>query len=92
MPRILQTKRAAAQAAALPAEERAELFRRLAGFGEALGNPHIHSGMGMRMLEPGCMEIRVNLRTRAVLIRDGDDWILYLVGNHEDVRRFLKGR
>lgn len=90
--RILQTKRAAAQVAALSGNARTELLRRLAALPAAFGRPHAHSGLGLRQLATGCYEIRVGLDTRAVLLREGADLVLYLVGNHDEVRRFLKSQ
>lgn len=44
----------------------------------------------MRQLKPGCFEVRVGLDVRVALIRDGQDLVVVMVGNHNDLRRWLK--
>jgi len=88
--RIRQTRRAAAQIAALPASARAELLARLREAPGVFGRPHPHAGLGLRQLKRGCYEVRAGLGVRAVLLREGDDLVVTLVGDHNDVRRWLK--
>jgi hypothetical protein len=54
------------------------------------GRPHVHGGLGLRQLKPGCYEVRAGLDTRAVLLREGDDLVVVVVGHHADIRRWLK--
>jgi len=34
--------------------------------------------------------VRVGLEVRAALLREGDDLVVVMVGNHDDIRRWLK--
>jgi hypothetical protein len=54
------------------------------------GRPHTHGGLGLRQLKPGCFEVRAGLSVRAALLREGDDLVVVMVGNHDDIRRWLK--
>ena len=88
--RILQTRRAAAQIAALPANARADLLGRLRELPAVFCRPHTHGGVGFRQLKPGCYEVRAGLEVRAALLREGDDLVVTVVGNHDAIRRWLK--
>jgi hypothetical protein len=88
--RILHTRRAAAQIAALPASTRADLLDRLRELPAIFGRPHTHGGLGLRQLKPGCFEVRAGLDVRAALLRERDDLVVVQIGNHEDIRRWLK--
>ena len=88
--RVLQTRRAAAQIAALPASTRADLLGRLREVPAMFGRPHLHGGLGLRQLKPGCYEVRAGLDMRAALLREGDDLVVAIVGNHNAIRRWLK--
>jgi hypothetical protein len=74
----------------LPASPRADLLARLRELPTAFGRPHAHGGLGLRQLKPGCYEVRAGLDVRAALLREGDDLVLAIVGNHDDIRRWLK--
>lgn len=56
----------------------------------AFGQPHLHSGLGIRRLQKNHFEFRVDRNTRVVLKLEGSTAILRMVGSHDDVRRFLK--
>ncbi len=63
----------------------------LLGLPKAMAIPQAHTGMGLRKLHrSGIWEIRVGLGLRIVFGLDADAARLLLVGNHEEVRRFLK--
>ncbi len=55
------------------------------------GRPHAHGGLGLRQLKRGCYEVRAGLKVRAVLVREGADLVVVVVGGHDEVRRWLKG-
>jgi len=57
------------------------------GFGQA----HRHSGLGIRHLQRHWFECRVGLNTRLVFWAEKEVLTFHLAGNHDDVRRFLKG-
>ena len=57
----------------------------------ALASPGQHTGVGLRKIHPkGFWEIRVGLGLRAVFRLEKNQARLMMVGNHDDVRRFLR--
>ena len=47
-------------------------------------------GLGLKPLQRGCWEIRAGLSERIVFRRSADLVEFLLVGDHEEIRRFLK--
>jgi len=76
--------------AELPEPEAAEVTVALESIPAAFGRPHIHSGLGIRQLRPGIYEIRVGLRLRAIFTREGEWLRVQFLGNHDEVRRWLR--
>ena len=46
-------------------------------------------GLGVKKLGTGIFEVRVGLSLRIVYIKEGPKVFLALLGNHDEVRRFL---
>ena len=44
----------------------------------------------MRQLKRGCYEVRAGLDVRAALVREGADLVVAIVGDHNEIRRWLK--
>jgi mRNA-degrading endonuclease RelE of RelBE toxin-antitoxin system len=59
---------------------------------ETLGKPHVYSGLGLRRLRRDYFEFRAGKDTRVVFKLTGSTASLVLVGDHDDVRQFLKNR
>jgi hypothetical protein len=59
-----------------------------AGFGE----PHRHSGLGVRKLAPGLFECRVGLKLRLIFIARKGVLTFEFAGDHEGVQKYLRGR
>lgn len=59
----------------------------LAGFGQ----PHAHAGLGVRKLRGHWFECRAGLDIRLVFLAAADTLTFHLAGNHEDVKKFLRG-
>jgi mRNA-degrading endonuclease RelE of RelBE toxin-antitoxin system len=57
---------------------------------EAFGSPHRHSGLGIRRLSGNLYEFRVGRDLRVVFELNGSRAEFVLIGNHDDVRRYLK--
>ncbi len=55
------------------------------------GHPHRHRGLGIRKLTEDYFEIRVGLDIRLVFQNRADCLIFVMAGNHDDVRKFLRG-
>jgi len=64
-------------------------LRRLPG---VFGLPYVHAGLGIRQLRPGVYEARVGLKIRVVFERAGDLLVVKTVGDHADIRRYLRNR
>ena len=74
----------------LAAAERRELGGAIAAAQEVFGLPHAHTGAGVRKLKGRWYEVRAGLDRRLVF-RECDDCLsVELMGNHDDVQRFLK--
>lgn len=57
---------------------------------EKFGHPHRHSGLGIRRLGANHFEFRVGRDLRIVFELHGNRAEFAMIGNHDDVRRFLK--
>jgi hypothetical protein len=75
---------------ALPKEQRREVGEAIAGMQEVFGKPHRHAGSGVRKLREGYYEVRLGLGQRLIFEDRGHALHFKLLGNHDEVRRFLK--
>jgi len=57
---------------------------------EVFGQPHLHSGLGIRRLKKNYFEFRAGRDTRVVFKLEGSMAMLVLAGSHDNVQRFLK--
>ncbi len=74
----------------LAAAERREIGGAIAAAQENFGAPHAHTGAGVRKLQGRWYEVRAGL-DRRIVFRDCVDCLsIEFMGNHDDVRRFLK--
>ncbi|MBI4563231.1 MAG: hypothetical protein HY716_00870 [Planctomycetes bacterium] len=64
-----------------------EALRQLA---QVLKSNHTPVGLGLKKLGPGVFEVRAGLALRIVYVQEGSKVALALLGNHDDVRRFLR--
>mgnify|MGYP001607347341 FL=1 len=62
----------------------------LAGLAEYLETGRAAMGLGLKNLGPGGFEARAGLGLRIVYVEDGNRVMLALLGNHDEVRRFLR--
>jgi hypothetical protein len=58
-------------------------------FQEAVGKPHAHSGIGLRPFGR-YLEFRAGLQLRILAIAEAGDWFLVCVGDHDDIRAYVK--
>lgn len=75
-----------------PEKELAEINAAIARLPEIIGQPHRHSGAGVRRLRPSIFEIRAGLDTRVIFLLESGDVVLLFADNHDEVRRFLKNQ
>ena len=57
---------------------------------EAMGKPHIHSGLSIRKLRPAIFELRASIEIRVLFGIESGDVVLIFAGNHDEVRVWLK--
>jgi mRNA-degrading endonuclease YafQ of YafQ-DinJ toxin-antitoxin module len=89
--RIALTERFQADVIALPEASREVVFNVVLALPKALGQPHVHGGLGLRKVHPsGVWEARAGLGLRLVFALSGGVMTLVRAGSHEDVRRYLR--
>ena len=72
------------------AAERQSIGARIAEAQRSIGQPHLHRGIGLRKLRDDYYEIRVGLKLRLVLENTPAALVFECMGDHDDVKRFLK--
>ena len=73
-------------------ESQANLETVLAEVARHFGEPHRHSGLGLRKLTRYAWECRLDIRWRIVFVQEGDCLRAYDIMDHAEVRAWLKGR
>jgi hypothetical protein len=76
----------------LPLAERREIGRRIAEAQRCIGQPHLHKGIGLRKLQDDYFEIRIGLKLRLVFENTPNELVFEMMGDHDDVKNFLKSR
>jgi mRNA-degrading endonuclease RelE of RelBE toxin-antitoxin system len=75
----------------LSEDRRNAVFEALLSLSRALGEPHLHSGLGVRKIHrSGIWEARVGLGLRLVFVVEKSVITLVRAGTHEDVQRYLR--
>ena len=74
----------------LTVQEKKLLSKSLEQFNSFLIYGQVPAGFGFKKINHDKYEFRVDIRLRVVVKVDGGDYYLVLVGNHEDIRRYLK--
>ena len=89
--KITLTEKAQSELRALDHTQRAPVLHALLALPAALGQAHLHSGLGIRKVHPsGVWEARVGLGLRIVFLLSPNELIVVTVGTHDAVRRFLR--
>ena len=90
MPRVDVSDELRQQLRALSRGRRREIGQLMDRCQLAFGRPHQHSGIGLRPVGKKYFECRLDLATRLVF-RVSDDTLLFvMMGDHDDVRAFIK--
>jgi len=76
---------------AMPKARRHEVGEVIRAVQDTFGRPHRHAGLGLRKLRHGHYEVRLGLGQRLFFEDRGVALHFKLLGNHDEVRRFLKG-
>lgn len=88
---IALTERFQKDVGSLETTERATVFEVILGIPKIIGAVHQHAGLGLRKIHPtGIWEVRVGLGLRLVFALASNTLTLVRVGNHDEVRRYLK--
>lgn len=74
----------------LPKNERIECLVALCELTESFGQPHRHSGLGVRKLGTKLFECRGNLALRFVFQNRPDELFVSFLGTHDEVKTLLR--
>lgn len=74
----------------LSALEKTQTAESLEAFNAMLIAGHCPVGLGFKKINHDKYELRVTIRLRVVIKSDGDTYYMVLVGNHDQVRRYLR--
>ena len=74
----------------LPPQERQKASDVLKKFLSALNSGAIPAGLGFKKINGDKYEIRVDIRKRIVMKAEGETLVCHLMGDHEEVRRYLR--
>lgn len=72
-------------------QEKEAVRQAIAGLEQSFGRPHFHSGLSLRAFGK-YHEFRAGLKLRCLFLSVGSDLILTMVGNHNDIRRYVAER
>jgi len=85
-------KRLLAEIRRQDAVTRRQIGEAIAAAQEFFGSPHTHGGAGLRKLKGAWYEVRTGLAQR-LIFKDCEDCLSFeFMGEHDEVRRFLKGK
>ncbi len=74
----------------LPKNERVECLLAFCDLAEYFGQPHIHSGLGIRKLGTKLFECRGNRDLRFIFQDRSADLYVAFLGDHDEIRALLK--
>lgn len=74
----------------LPRAEKVECLLALCELVESFGQPHVHSGLGIRKLGDTLFECRGSLALRFIFEDRRTDLFVAFLGNHDDIKSLLK--
>jgi len=74
----------------LPPKDQERIGTALKGLLVALQSGQLPAGLGFKKINGDKYELCVDSRLRIVMKADGDMLVCHLVGNHDDVKRYLR--
>jgi hypothetical protein len=74
----------------LPKQERVECLLALCDIVESFGQPHVHSGLGIRRLGDKLFECRGNRDLRFIFQDRGTELFVSFLGNHDEIKTLLR--
>ena len=90
MRQLAYSRRFLKQLEKLSARDQESVEKAFRAFWGGLQKGAFPRGLGLKKMGADKYEIRVDLKTRIGIKQNGDTFIADLVGNHEDIRNFLK--
>ena len=90
MIRVFLSRKCRKSLAGLTPEQREKAEATLRAVIESFGQPHRHSGTGLRRLSGEYYECRIDLSLRLVLLHRQDNLLAYDVMTHDEVLAFLR--
>lgn len=76
----------------IPDGHAADVVATLTAMRDGFGNPHVHSGLGIRKLRGNIFECRTGLGLRLVFAARKGTLTFDFAGNHDAIRAYLKNR
>ena len=73
----------------LTAEDQQNVREAQARLSEVFGRPHLHAGLGIRRVGD-YFEFRAGLKLRVLFVLESSDVVLVTVGDHDEIRRFVR--
>ena len=70
--------------------DKKKIIQALERFNEFLTSGHLLVGLGLKKINHDKYEFRVDIRLRVILKTEGNIFYLVFVGNHDDVRKYLR--
>jgi hypothetical protein len=74
----------------LDKSDRVECLLALVELADTFGQPHSHSGIGIRKLGDRLFECRGNLALRFLFENRSQDLFVFFLGNHAEVQKLLR--
>lgn len=74
----------------LPRQDQQKTLQVLKEFLAALNSGKIPAGYGFKKINGDKYEIRVDIRKRIVMKAEGDTLVCHVIGDHEEVCRYLR--
>ena len=72
-----------------PAAEQEQIRQRARRVAQVIGDPHAHSGLGIRPFGR-YFEFRVGLQIRCLFLLEGGDMHLVMAGSHDDLSAYIR--
>ena len=74
----------------LPKSDKVECLSALCDLAEGFGQPHVHSGLGIRKLGQNLFECRGNRSFRFIFQNQPAEHFIAFLGDHDEVRALLR--
>ena len=90
MKRLAVSSRFQQQLRKLPPRDQQKAATALKDLLSTFSSGQLPPGLGFKKINGDKYELRVDIRLRIVMKSDGDTLVCHLIGNHDDVKRYLR--